>query len=94
MEQNVIEEVELSEVSIDDLIGETKKLVVFNDDHNSFEWVIECFCNYLKMGKEQAEQCAFLIHTRGKYAVKNGSQEELTPYKEALDEAGLTTEIQ
>jgi ATP-dependent Clp protease adaptor protein ClpS len=88
----VDEEIELSDVSIDDLLG--KKLVVWNDDHNSFEWVIECFCNYLKHSHEQAEQCAWMIHSKGKYAVKNGTEEELEPYKTALEDAGLTVTIE
>lgn len=83
---------ELSEVSIDDLLE--NKLVVYNDDVNSFEWVIECFMNYLKHSSEQAEQCAYMIHSKGKASVKNGTKEELLPFKVALDDAGLTTEIQ
>lgn len=96
MHDNVLEEVELSDVTVEDLIGEifTKKLVVFNDDVNSFEWVIECFMKYLKFPLEQAEQCAMLIHNRGKYAVKDGTEEDLRPIKEALDDAGLSCEIQ
>lgn len=89
---DTIEEVELSEVNIDDLLN--SKLIVFNDDHNSFEWVIECFCKYLKHSAEQAEQCALIIHTKGKASVKEGTKEELKPLKTALDDAGLTTEIQ
>lgn len=85
-------DVELSETNIDDLLE--SKLVVFNDDHNSFEWVIECFCNYLKMGTQQAEQCALIIHNKGKVSVKNGTKEELLPFKVALIDAGLNVEIQ
>lgn len=85
-------DIELSDVSIEDLLG--SKLVVFNDDHNSFDWVIECFCNYLKHTPEQAEQLALIIHTKGKAAVKEGIKEELEPYKTALLDAGLTVEIQ
>jgi len=83
---------ELSEVCIDDLIGSS--LVVFNDDKNSFEWVIECFTKYLKHSNEQAEQCALIIHEKGKCSVKNGTKEELTPIKVALTDAGLSAEIQ
>lgn len=88
---NLIEE-EISDVSIDDLL--TSKLVVFNDDHNSFEHVEECFIKYLKHTSEQAQQCAMIIHNNGKCSVKEGIREELVPYKTALDDAGLTTEIQ
>ena len=84
--------IELSDVSIDDLFN--SKLVVYNDDHNSFEWVIECFCKYLKHSSEQAEQCAMLIHTKGKCDVKTGSKSDLKPIKEALVDAGLSAVIE
>ena len=84
--------IELSDVSIDDLFN--SKLVVYNDDHNSFEWVIECFCKYLKHSSEQAEQCAMLIHTKGKCDVKTGSKSDLKPFKEALVDAGLSAVIE
>ncbi len=85
-------EEELSDTCIDDLLE--SKLVVFNDDVNSFEWVIECFINYLKHSSEQAEQCAWIIHEKGKCSVKNGTKEELLPIKVALTDAGLSAEIQ
>ena len=84
--------IELSDVSIDELFN--SKLVVYNDDHNSFEWVIECFCKYLKHSSEQAEQCAMLIHTKGKCDVKTGSKSDLKPFKEALVDAGLSAVIE
>lgn len=84
--------IELSDVSIADLFN--SKLVVYNDDHNSFEWVIECFCKYLKHSSEQAEQCAMLIHTKGKCDVKSGSKSDLKPFKEALVDAGLSAVIE
>ena len=84
--------IELSDVSIADLFN--SKLVVYNDDHNSFEWVIECFCKYLKHSSEQAEQCAMLIHTKGKCDVKTGSKSDLKPFKEALVDAGLSAVIE
>ena len=84
--------IELSDVSIDDILN--SKLIVYNDDHNSFEWVIECFCKYLKHSSEQAEQCALLIHTKGKCDVKTGSKEDLKPFKEALTDAGLSAVIE
>jgi len=84
--------IELSDVSVDDIIN--SKLVVYNDDHNTFEWVIECFCKYLKHSSEQAEQCALLIHTKGKCDVKTGSKTDLKPFKEALTDAGLSAVIE
>lgn len=84
--------IELSDVSVDDILN--SKLVVYNDDHNSFDWVIQCFCKYLKHGSEQAEQCALIIHTKGKCEVKSGSKADLKPFKEALIDAGLSAVIE
>ncbi len=89
--RELIEE-EVGETTIEDLLGST--LVVFNDDVNSFEWVIECFVNYLKHTPEQAEQLAMIIHSKGKASVKNGTKEELEPFYTALVDAGLNAEIQ
>lgn len=83
---------EISDTTIEDILG--SNLVVFNDDHNSFEWVIECFVKYLEHTQEQAEQCAFIIHNKGKATVKSGTKEELVAYKTALVDAGLKAEIQ
>lgn len=83
---------ELSDTTVDDLLG--SKIVVYNDDHNSFDWVIECFTRYLKHSHEQAEQCAFIIHNKGRASVKNGTKEELIPMKTALIDAGLSAEIE
>lgn len=88
---------ELSEVTIEDLLENMNvenKLVVFNDDVNSIEWVVLCFCKYLNHDLEQAVQCTLNIHNTGKAVVKTGKYDDLKPLKEALDEAGLTCEIQ
>jgi ATP-dependent Clp protease adaptor protein ClpS len=91
-EDDVLVEEELSDVTVEDLLG--SRLVVYNDDYNSFEHVIDCFCKYLKHTPEQAEQCALIIHTKGKASVKEGTVEELEPYKVALTDAGLNAKIE
>ena len=48
-------------------------LIVWNDEVNTFDWVIDTLVDICGHEREQAEQCAMLIHTKGKYAVKNGS---------------------
>jgi ATP-dependent Clp protease adaptor protein ClpS len=53
-----------------------------------------CLVTFCKHSTTQAEQCAWIIHTKGKYAVKHGSLEELLPINEALGANDLTTEIQ
>jgi ATP-dependent Clp protease adaptor protein ClpS len=70
------------------------KLVVHNDDVNTFEHVINTFVRVLKHLPQQAEQCALIIHTKGKCSVKEGTKQELKPYKEALCEAYLDARIE
>lgn len=73
--------------------GFTSQLIVFNDEVNSFEWVIECFIKVLGHSTEQAEQLSLIIHYKGKATVKSGSRSELVPYCEALLERGLSAEV-
>lgn len=74
-------------------ITELKDLMVFNDDVNTFEHVIETLIKVCKHTAEQAEQCTLLIHYKGKCAVKKGSYEELRPMREAICEVGIDAKI-
>jgi ATP-dependent Clp protease adaptor protein ClpS len=74
-------------------ITELKDLVVFNDDVNTFQHVIETLIKVCKHTPEQAEQCTLLIHYKGKCAVKKGSYEELKPMREAICEVGIDAKI-
>lgn len=69
-------------------------LIVWNDEVNTFEWVIESLINVCKHSEEQAEQCAMIIHFQGKYAVKNGELENLKLMKEAIIERGINATIE
>ncbi|MGZ4057359.1 MAG: ATP-dependent Clp protease adaptor ClpS [Bacteroidia bacterium] len=71
-----------------------KQLVVYNDDFNTFEHVIDSLIKVCKHDPIQAEQCTFLIHYKGKCAVKKGSYEDLEPMCTALLERGITAEIE
>lgn len=73
--------------------GELSQLIVYNDNVNSFEWVIYCFMDVLKHSSEQAEQLSFLIHTKGKATVKTAPFKELRPKKDALLDRGLAAVI-
>ena len=73
---------------------ETYRLVVYNDDVNTFAWVIECFIKVLKHSHEQAEHLSYMIHFNGRAIVKEGSEESLRPKKEALLERGLSAVIE
>jgi ATP-dependent Clp protease adaptor protein ClpS len=72
---------------------EVRDLVVFNDDVNTFDHVIETLIKVCKHSPEQAEQCTLLIHFKGKCAVKSGSFDELRPMKEGICEAGIDAKI-
>jgi ATP-dependent Clp protease adaptor protein ClpS len=72
---------------------DVRDLVVFNDDFNTFDHVIDTLIKVCKHTLEQAEQCTWLIHYRGKCAVKSGSYEELNPMREAICEAGIDAKI-
>jgi ATP-dependent Clp protease adaptor protein ClpS len=69
-------------------------LIVWNDEVNTFEWVIETLIEICGHQREQAEQCAMLIHTKGKYAVKNGSYEILKPQCDAITERLINATIE
>lgn len=68
-------------------------LVVFNDDVNTFEHVIRTLIKVCEHTPEQAEQCTYLIHYKGKCTVKTGSFDELRPLREAICEAGIDAKI-
>ena len=69
-------------------------IIVYNDDHNTFEWVIECFMDVLGHSHEQAEQLSLLIHFKGKATVKTGPVAELRPLCEGLLDRGLSAVLE
>jgi ATP-dependent Clp protease adaptor protein ClpS len=78
-----------------DLLDElSHKIIVWNDDVNTFDWVIESLMEICCHSREQAEQCAMIIHLRGKYAVKQGDFETLKPQAEALIDRGINATIE
>jgi len=70
------------------------KLIIHNDEVNTFEWVIETLVQICRHTSEQAEQCAYLIHHKGKYAVKHGQLEKLKPMKDAITDRGISATIE
>ncbi len=69
-------------------------LIVWNDEVNTFEWVIETLVEVCGHSPEQAEQCAYIIHNKGKYAVKEGEYDELKPFCDAITERGIGATIE
>lgn len=81
---------------VDTLVAEEEPyhLIVWNDEVNTFEWVIESLMQVCGHSEEQAEQCAYLIHFRGKYSVKNGTYDDLKPMAEAILDRGIGATVE
>lgn len=82
------------DVEVSVKIGEDWNLIVYNDDHNTFDHVIErlmAACGHTAL---QAEQCAMIVHFKGRCSVKTGSYEKLEPMCTLLLEADITAAIE
>lgn len=86
-QQEVLVELEEQEVA-------EQIIVLYNDDFNSFEFVIESLIEVCGHDVLQAEQCTYLVHYKGKCAVKKGTYEELEPICTSLLERNLTAQIE
>lgn len=84
----------LNETEVLEKVEKSHRLIVWNDDINSFDWVITTLIEICDHTQEQAEQCAMLIHSRGKYAVKNGDFETLRPLAEAIIDRGINATVE
>lgn len=69
------------------------EIILYNDEVNTFDWVIESLIEVCEHSAEQAEQCSIIVHYRGKCAVKTGTFKELKPKCTNLLERGLSAEI-
>ncbi len=84
------------EIAIEDVVSDSMKqaqLVVYNDDFNTFDWVIQCFMEVCNHTFEQSEQLSLIVHYKGKAVVKTGRFEKLKPMKDSLVERGLSAVI-
>lgn len=87
-------EVELEEeIAVDSGIENNKNLVIYNDDFNTFDHVIDSLVKVCKHELVQAEQCTWIIHYNGKCAVKEGNMKKLLPMRRALSERGIDAKI-
>ncbi len=68
-------------------------LIVWNDEVNTFDHVIDSLIDVCDHTPEQAEQCALFVHYKGKYAVKTGDFDDLRPRCEALIDRGINATI-
>lgn len=69
------------------------ELVVFNDDVNTFDHVIQALIDICNHSPEQAEQCTILIHYKGKCTVKSGPMDDLAPMRNSIVMRGINAEV-
>lgn len=82
------------DVAVLEEITDFRNLVVYNDDVNTFDHVIDALVKVCKHTAEQAEQCTLLIHYKGKCTVKVGTYEELEGMCTALHDKDLSANIE
>lgn len=83
----------LEEVDQKTDVEKNRCLVVYNDDVNTFDHVINSLVKVCNHELVQAEQCTWIVHYNGKCAVKEGEFKKLRPLRQALNERGLTAKI-
>ncbi len=83
----------LVEEKVKEQIKDLNEIILYNDDVNTFDWVIESLIEVCEHDPLQAEQCTVLVHYKGKCGVKTGEYNELEPICSALLERGLSAEI-
>lgn len=90
LSKNILQE----ETDTDTLTDNGCSLIVWNDEVNTFEWVIDTLVEICGHSIQQAEQCAIIIDAKGKYAVKEGSYETLKPQCDAITDRGINATVE
>jgi len=83
--------------TLEEILAVTKeyhRLILWNDEINTFDHVIHCLMKYLDYNESQAEKIAWKVHTEGKCAVLEGTYTEVDVYRKILKEEGLTVSIE
>jgi len=84
---------ELEEVLVEESTSLNNEIVLYNDEVNTFDHVIDTLIRVCRHSAEQAEQCSLIVHYNGKCTVKTGEYKDLKPQCTQLLEAGLSAEI-
>ncbi len=90
MQTDIDTDIEILEETVE---TEVRSLVVFNDDVNTFDWVIETLMTVCEHAPEQAEQCTLIIHFKGKCSVKQGEFDSLVTMRNEICRRGISAEI-
>ena len=72
----------------------TYSIVLWNDDVNTFDWVIQALVEICHMNETQAEQCSLLVHFKGKCVVAEGSYDDLKPKCSAITDRGIQATVE
>lgn len=81
------------ELLLDKETVQQNEIVLFNDEVNTFDHVINTLMSVCEHSPEQAEQCSLIVHYKGKCTVKTGEYDDLKPRCSKLLQAGLSAEI-
>lgn len=81
------------ELLLEEEVVEQNEIILFNDDVNTFDHVINTLIDACDHTPEQAEQCSLIVHYNGKCTVKTGEYDDLKPRCSKLLQAGLSAEI-
>lgn len=81
-------------VAFDEEVVASHQLVVYNDEVNSFDYVIITLMEVCEHSPEQAEQCTLQIHFRGRCGVKSGDFDELVSMRNEICRRGISAEIE
>lgn len=88
-----IKEKTKKEILVDQSKSDHYQIILYNDDINTFDHVIETLINVCDHTTLQAEQCTLIVHYKGKCSVKSGTLFDLKPMLKKLISANLTAEI-
>lgn len=91
--QEILDPIQKDDSAQSILRGNNRHLVLYNDDVNSFDYVISCLVEVCEHDFIQAEQCAFITHFKGKCDIKKGDYKSLKPIKQNLVDKGLRVTI-
>jgi len=94
MGKEQLQESPFADIKVLEESAETYVMLLYNDDFNTFEHVIDCLISICEHEEIQAEQCAYIVHYNGKCDIKHGDISELKPLKEALIQKGLSVVIE
>jgi ATP-dependent Clp protease adaptor protein ClpS len=83
-----------SQSKADEILSKPFKLILHNDDYNTFDWVITCLMKVCNHEYEQASQCAHIVHFKGECDVKYGDYDKISAMKDKLSNAGLSVTIE